>query len=59
MRNEIKNHDDCPNCGKHLNDLEFDLQKCSRCGYDCATGLIDLPPSHNQLENEGQGRLEI
>ena len=27
-------HEDCPRCGRHLDEIDFDYQSCSKCGYD-------------------------
>jgi len=31
---EMQPHEDCPRCGRHLDEIDFDYQSCSKCGYD-------------------------
>lgn len=26
--------EDCPKCGRHYDDIDFDYQSCSKCGWD-------------------------
>lgn len=27
-------HTDCPKCGRHYDDIDFDYQSCHKCGWD-------------------------
>lgn len=27
-------NDDCPKCGRNYNDIDYDYQSCSKCGWD-------------------------
>ncbi len=27
-------HEDCPKCGRYYDDIDFDYQSCSKCGWD-------------------------
>jgi len=27
-------NDDCTKCGRHYNDIDYDYQSCSKCGWD-------------------------
>lgn len=31
---ENQPHDNCPNCSRVYDDIDFDYQSCSKCGYD-------------------------
>lgn len=31
---ENQPHEDCPKCGRHYDDIDFDYQSCSKCGWD-------------------------
>jgi ribosomal protein L37E len=31
---ENQPHEDCPKCGRSYDDIDFDYQICSRCGWD-------------------------
>lgn len=31
---ESQPHEDCPKCGRTYDDIDFDYQTCSKCGWD-------------------------
>ena len=31
---ENQPHEYCPKCGRHYDDIDFDYQSCSKCGFD-------------------------
>jgi ribosomal protein L37E len=37
--NEDDMYDSCPNCGRDYDEIDYDYQMCSRCGYDTETRL--------------------
>ena len=35
---EEEPHEDCPKCGRHLDEVDHEYQSCSKCGYDIESG---------------------
>lgn len=31
---EYQPYEHCPSCGRDYDDIDFDFQSCSKCGYD-------------------------
>lgn len=31
---EMQPHENCPRCGRYLDEIDFEYQSCSKCGYD-------------------------
>lgn len=49
--------EDCPNCGKSYDDIDFDFQACSKCGWDAADNkfrpnIIRLPSEKDYLNGD-------
>ncbi len=34
-------HTDCPKCGRYLDEIDYEYQSCSKCGYDIEKGQFD------------------
>lgn len=37
----------CPRCDLTFDEIDFEFQACSKCGYDCEKGSVD----HSSIRN--------
>lgn len=50
-------HESCPKCGRAYDDIDFDFQSCSKCGWDAESenyecGLITEPTEQDYLNGD-------
>jgi len=50
---EQQPHEYCPNCGRTYDDIDFDYQTCSKCGWDSEKEEFTekAKPSSEDFEN--------
>ena len=39
---EVFGYSDCPQCQRHYDEIDYDLQLCSKCGWDADKNEYDL-----------------
>ncbi len=49
---EMQPHDSCPSCGRDYDDIDYDYQTCSKCGWDAANKLFDSKSKREPDEDD-------